>query len=54
MARVYNFSAGPAVLPEEVLKEAAEEMLDYKGTGMSVMEIIRYCFYRAGRASSLR
>lgn len=39
MARVYNFSAGPAVLPEEVLKQAAEEMLDYKGTGMSVMEM---------------
>lgn len=39
VARVYNFSAGPAVLPEEVLKEAAEEMLDYKGSGMSVMEM---------------
>ncbi len=39
MARVYNFSAGPAVLPEEVLKEAAEEMLDYQGCGMSVMEM---------------
>ena len=39
MARVYNFSAGPAVLPEEVLKEAADEMLDYQGTGMSVMEM---------------
>ena len=39
MARVYNFSAGPAVLPEEVLKEAADEMLDYKGSGMSVMEM---------------
>lgn len=39
VSRVYNFSAGPAVLPEEVLKEAAEEMLDYKGTGMSVMEM---------------
>ena len=39
MHRVYNFSAGPAVLPEEVLKEAAEEMLDYRGTGMSVMEM---------------
>lgn len=39
MARVYNFSAGPAVLPEEVLKEAADEMLDYKGCGMSVMEM---------------
>ena len=39
MARVYNFSAGPAVLPEEVLKEAAAEMLDYKGSGMSVMEM---------------
>ena len=37
--RVYNFSAGPAVLPEEVLKEAADEMLDYNGTGMSVMEM---------------
>ena len=39
MARVYNFSAGPAVLPEEVLIEAANEMLDYQGTGMSVMEM---------------
>ncbi|SDI49027.1 3-phosphoserine/phosphohydroxythreonine transaminase [Desulfosporosinus hippei] len=39
MSRIYNFSAGPAVLPEEVLKEAAEEMLDYNGTGMSVMEM---------------
>lgn len=39
MGRVYNFSAGPAVLPEEVLREAADEMLDYKGTGMSVMEM---------------
>ena len=39
MSRVYNFSAGPAVLPESVLKEAADEMFDYKGTGMSVMEM---------------
>ena len=39
MARVYNFSAGPAVLPEEVLQEAAAEMLDYNGTGMGVMEM---------------
>ena len=39
MARVYNFSAGPAVLPEEVLREAQADMLDYKGTGMSVMEM---------------
>ena len=39
MSRVHNFSAGPAVLPEEVLKEAAAEMLDYKGSGMSVMEM---------------
>ncbi len=39
MARVYNFSAGPAVLPEEVLAEAAQEMLDYRGCGMSVMEM---------------
>ena len=42
MSRVYNFSAGPAVLPEEVLKEAADEMLDYRGTGMSVMEIPKH------------
>ena len=39
MSRVYNFSAGPAVLPESVLREAADEMLDYRGTGMSVMEM---------------
>ena len=39
MSRVYNFSAGPAVLPEEVLREAAEEMMDYRGCGMSVMEM---------------
>lgn len=39
MSRVYNFSAGPAVLPEEVLREAAEEMPDYRGCGMSVMEM---------------
>jgi phosphoserine aminotransferase len=39
MSRVFNFSAGPAVLPEEVLREAAEEMMDYKGSGMSVMEM---------------
>ena len=39
MDRVYNFSAGPAVLPEEVLQEAADEMLNYRGCGMSVMEM---------------
>ncbi|MEE1315043.1 MAG: 3-phosphoserine/phosphohydroxythreonine transaminase [Faecalimonas sp.] len=39
MSRVYNFSAGPAVLPESVLKAVADEMLDYNGTGMSVMEM---------------
>ncbi len=39
MSRVYNFSAGPAVLPEEVLLEAQEEMMDYRGCGMSVMEM---------------
>ena len=39
MGRIYNFSAGPAVLPEEVLQEAADEMLDYRGCGMSVMEM---------------
>ena len=37
--RVYNFSAGPAVLPEEVLREAADEMMNYRGCGMSVMEM---------------
>lgn len=39
MSRVYNFSAGPSCLPEEVLRQAAGEMTDYKGTGMSVMEM---------------
>ncbi|PKO84006.1 MAG: 3-phosphoserine/phosphohydroxythreonine transaminase [Betaproteobacteria bacterium HGW-Betaproteobacteria-11] len=39
MSRVWNFSAGPAVLPEEVLREAAAEMLDWHGSGMSVMEM---------------
>ena len=39
MGRVFNFSAGPAVSPEEVLRELANEMLDYKGSGMSVMEM---------------
>ena len=39
MSRVFNFSAGPAVLPESVLQEAAIEMMDYRGTGMSVMEM---------------
>ena len=39
MKRIVNFSAGPAVLPEEVLRQAAEEMLDYQGSGMSVMEM---------------
>ena len=39
MARVYNFSAGPAVLPEKVLKIAADEMLEYKTSGQSVMEM---------------
>lgn len=39
MARVYNFSAGPAVLPEQVLEQAASEMLDFEGSGMSVMEM---------------
>ena len=39
MARVYNFSAGPAALPEEVLRQAAGEMLDFQGTGMGIMEM---------------
>ena len=38
MSRVYNFSAGPSMLPEEVLKTAADEMLEYGKTGQSVME----------------
>ncbi len=48
MGRVYNFSAGPAVLPEEVLRQAAAEMLDYDGTGMSVMEMSHRCKPFAG------
>ena len=39
MARVYNFSAGPSVLPESVLRRAADEMMDYQGSGQSVMEM---------------
>lgn len=39
MARIFNFSAGPSMLPEEVLRRAADEMLDYNGSGMSVMEM---------------
>ena len=39
MSRVYNFSAGPSMLPEEVLNKAASEMLDYEGSGQSVMEM---------------
>ena len=39
MSRVYNFSAGPSMLPESVLRTAAEEMLDYHGSGQSVMEM---------------
>ncbi|HRX41374.1 MAG TPA: aminotransferase class V-fold PLP-dependent enzyme, partial [Clostridia bacterium] len=39
MSRVYNFSAGPSVLPLEVLEKAQKEMLDYNGSGMSVMEM---------------
>ncbi len=38
MSRVYNFSAGPATLPEEVIKEAQAELLDFKGSGMSLLE----------------
>ena len=39
MSRVYNFSAGPSMLPEPVLQKAAAEMMDYQGSGQSVMEI---------------
>ena len=38
MGRVFNFSAGPAVLPEDVLREAQVDLLDYKGSGLSIME----------------
>ena len=48
MSRVYNFSAGPAVLPEEVLKEAADEMMDYRGYGK---QIIRKLHLMHGSAS---
>ena len=53
MSRVYNFSAGPAVLPEEVLKEAAAEMLDYKGTGMSVPKLSRKLSQKLSRISEI-
>ena len=39
MSRVYNFSAGPSMMPEAVLRKAADEMLDYKGSGQSVLEM---------------
>jgi phosphoserine aminotransferase len=39
MARIFNFSAGPAVMPEEVLAQARDELLDWHGSGMSVMEM---------------
>ena len=39
MGRIYNFSAGPAVLPLEVLEEVQAELLDYQGTGMSILEM---------------
>ena len=39
MSRIYNFSAGPSMLPLEVLEQAAAEMTDYNGSGMSVMEM---------------
>ena len=54
MGRVYNFSAGPAVLPEEVLKEAADEMLDYRGTGMSVMPLCPLRAKHLKRGKSLK
>ena len=58
MARVYNFSAGPSMLPESVLKTAAAEMLDYKGTGESVMEMSHrsadFEAVRAGAEAALR
>ena len=52
MSRLYNFSAGPAMLPEEVLKIAADEMLEYKTTGQSVMEMSHRS--KSTRLSSMR
>lgn len=56
MSRVYNFSAGPSMLPEAVLEEAAKQMMNYEGSGMSVMEMShRSAEYEAiiGKAESL-
>ena len=39
MERIFNFSAGPSILPVEVLQQARNEMLDWRGSGMSVMEM---------------
>lgn len=39
MSRIFNFSAGPAILPEDVLREAQADLVDYKGSGMSIMEM---------------
>ena len=54
MTRVFNFSAGPAALPETVLHQAADEMLDWHGSGMSVMEMSHrgkeYIAIQIGRA----
>ncbi len=49
MSRAYNFSAGPAILPEEVLKQAQEEMMDFEGSGMSIME----CSHRGKEYSAV-
>ena len=46
MSRVYNFSAGPAVLPEQVLREAAEEMMDYRGTGPVCTKMRTRIYYK--------
>jgi phosphoserine aminotransferase len=52
--RIFNFSPGPAVLPEPVLRKAAAEMLDWHGSGMSVMEMSHpYCRQGAGRPRAL-
>ena len=48
MSRVYNFSAGPSMLPEEVLKKAQTEMLEYGTSGMSVMETVSYTHLSSG------
>jgi len=56
--RIYNFNAGPAALPLPVLEKIRDELLDYRGSGMSILEVLAWepnfvsCLCRVGRASS--